>query len=154
MDQLVDELERRASLTESTELPIAGRSARLKALLQEVIGALRSGGAGDRVQPPSAMPPFSDAALELRERELVRRHLIDRIKRQQLEASCEEMVVVAECPVKLCIGPVAPRYSSAVLNGEPMAVASAIRLRRGRWPPGRRERPAPEYPGPAAESKR
>ena len=96
MDQLVNELERRASLTESTELPLAGRRARLKALAQEVIAALRACGTGDRVQPPSALPPLSDPALEFRERELVRRYLVDKIKHKQVEASCDEMVVVGE----------------------------------------------------------
>ncbi len=96
IDQLVDELERRAALTESTELPTAGRRARLKALVQEVIGALRSGGAGDRAQPPPTMLPLGDPALEFRERELVRRYLVDQIKHEHLEASCEEIVAVGE----------------------------------------------------------
>ena len=94
-DQLVDELERRAALTESTELPVAGRRARLKALVQEAIGALRSGGAGEPAQPLSAIPPFIDLALEFRERELVQRYLIDEIKQKHLSASCEETVAVA-----------------------------------------------------------
>ena len=94
-DQLVDELERRAALTESTELPVAGRRARLKALVQEAIGALRAGGIGDTAQPQSALPPFIDLALEFRERELVQRYLIDEIKQKRLKASCDETVAIA-----------------------------------------------------------
>ena len=94
-EQLVDELERRAALTESTALPVAGRRARLKALVQEAIGALRSEGAGETAQPLSALPSFIDLALEFRERELVQRYLIDEIKHKHLQASCEETVTVA-----------------------------------------------------------
>ena len=93
-DELVDELERRASLTETTELPIAGRRTRLKALLKEVIGALRAGGIGDTAQVLSALPPSTDLALEFRERELVQRYLIDQIKAKRLEATCDETVMV------------------------------------------------------------
>jgi hypothetical protein len=46
-DQLVGELERRAALTESSELPVAGRRARLRALVQQAIAALRAGGIGE-----------------------------------------------------------------------------------------------------------
>ena len=94
-DQLVDELERRAALTESTELPVAGRRARLKALVEEAIGALRSGGVGEAAQPLSPLPAFIDLALEFRERELVQRYLIDEIKQKRLEASCAETVAIA-----------------------------------------------------------
>src|SRR5688572_3866789 len=94
-DQVVDELERRAALTESTELPVAGRRARLKALVQEAIGALRWGGVGETAQPLSPLPPFVDLALEFRERELVQRYLIDEIKQKRLDASCAETVAVA-----------------------------------------------------------
>jgi PAS domain S-box-containing protein len=93
-DQLVDELERRAALTESSELPVAGRRARLKALVQEAIGTLRGGGIDETSQPLSALPSFIDLALEFRERELVQRYLIDEIKQKRLQASCEETVSV------------------------------------------------------------
>src|SRR5688572_33217879 len=91
-DQVVDELERRAALTESTELPVAGRRARLKALVQEAIGALRCGGVGETAQPLSALPPIVDLALEFRERELVQGYLIGEIKQKRLDASCAETV--------------------------------------------------------------
>src|SRR6188508_1619561 len=94
-DQLVDELERRAALTESTELPVAGRRARLKVLVQEAIGALRAGGFGKAAQPLSAPPTSIDMTLELRERELVQRYLIDEIEQKRLEASCAETVAIA-----------------------------------------------------------
>jgi phosphoserine phosphatase RsbU/P len=93
-DELVDELERRASFTETTELPIAGRRTRLKALLQEVIGALRAGGISDTARPLPALPASADPALEFRERELVQHYLIDQIKAERLAATCDETVVV------------------------------------------------------------
>ena len=93
-DELADELVRRASLTESAALPIAGRRTRIRALLDEVIGALRSGGIGDSAQPLSALPPVSDLALEFRERELVQHFLIEEVEQRRLEASCEETVVL------------------------------------------------------------
>ena len=94
-DQLVDELDRRAALTESSELPLAGRRARLKALVQEAVGALRAVGIGETAQPLSAQPAFIDLALEFRERALVQRYLIDEIKQKHLAASCEETVAIA-----------------------------------------------------------
>ena len=92
-DQLVDDLDRRAWFFGSTELGVAGRRTRLKALVQEIVAALRSNEIGDEVQPP---PPSSDPRLDLEERELVRRYLIDRIEHEHLNATCEETVVVVE----------------------------------------------------------
>jgi signal transduction histidine kinase len=93
-DRLADELERRAAVAESTELPIASRRKRLNGLVQEVIGALRAGGIGDEAQQPPALPPTTDLALELKERELVQRYLIDQIEQKRLSASTGEIVVV------------------------------------------------------------
>ena len=82
--QVAEELERRTAVTESTELRIAGRRKRLNGFVDEVIGALRRGGADDSAQPIS---PSGDGALELRERELLRRYLIEQFEQKQLEAS-------------------------------------------------------------------
>ena len=91
--QVAEELERRTAVTESTELRIAGRRKRLNGFVDEVIGALRRGGADDSAQPIS---PSGDGALELRERELLRRYLIEQIEQKQLEASPDETAIVAE----------------------------------------------------------
>jgi signal transduction histidine kinase len=91
-DQVAEELERRAAASESTELPLAGRRKRLAALVREVIWALRRGHIEATPQPPRP----SSAALELRERELVRRYLIERIEHRQLDASPGETAIVAQ----------------------------------------------------------
>jgi signal transduction histidine kinase len=97
-DQVADELERLAVARESTELPVAGRRRRLNALLQEVIEALRLGGADHLMERLPPLPPIKELGLELRERELVQRHLIEQIEAQHLEASIRETAVVAEWP--------------------------------------------------------
>ena len=94
-DQVEDELVRRAAATESTELPIAGRRKRLIAFLQDLIGALRRGAVENPEEPP-ASPPTNDPALELRERELVRRYLIEQIEQRRIDASPNETVIIAE----------------------------------------------------------
>ena len=91
--QVAEELERRTAVTESTELRIAGRRKRLNGFVDEVIGALRRGGADDSAQPIS---PSGDGALELRERELLRRYLIEQFEQKQLEASPAETAIVGE----------------------------------------------------------
>ena len=91
--QVAEELERRTAVTESTELRIAGRRKRLNGFVDEVIGALRRGGADDSAQP---IPPSGDGALELRERELLRRYLIEQFEQKQLEASPTETAIVGE----------------------------------------------------------
>ena len=95
-DQVVDELERRAAATESTELLITGRRKRLNVFLQEVIGALRRGAVDDPSQVSQPLAPFTDPALELRERELVRRYLVEQIEQKEVPASTGETVIVAE----------------------------------------------------------
>jgi len=86
---------RRAAATESTELPIAGRRKRLIAFVQDLIATLRRGAVEDPVEP-AVTPPSTDPALELRERQLVRRYLIEQIEKGGLEASPREIVIVAE----------------------------------------------------------
>src|SRR4029079_1719479 len=94
-EQVAEELERRAAVTESTELPVAGRRKRLNGFVEEVIGALRRGGA-DAPLPPPIPSPCTDGVLEHRERELVRRYLIEQFEHKQLEASPGETAIVSE----------------------------------------------------------
>jgi hypothetical protein len=77
-DQVAEDLERRAAAIESTELPLAGRRKRLRSFVDDVIGALRRGGPDGANQP---ITPFRDSRLELRERDLVRRYLIEKVER-------------------------------------------------------------------------
>jgi PAS domain S-box-containing protein len=95
-DQLVDELERRAAVSVSTKLPIAGRRRRLGRLVQEIIEALHRQGADESVEVPSPAPIVVDPALELRERELVRNYLIEAVEQKHMPASPGETVIVAQ----------------------------------------------------------
>jgi signal transduction histidine kinase len=90
-DRVTDELERRAVMTQSTEVPTGGRRRRLGALVDDVIGALKHGG-GSRAL--ASTEPFTDHAAEDRERELVLRYLIEQIERRRLVASPSETVTI------------------------------------------------------------
>jgi PAS domain-containing protein len=93
-DQVVDELERRAAVMESTELAGVGRRNRLGAFVDELIGALCR---GQTQEPPEPLPrSIDEPVLELRERDLVRRYLIDKIEQRDVVASPHETAVVAE----------------------------------------------------------
>src|SRR6478609_233872 len=92
-ERTVDELERRAAASESTNAPwIGGRRRRLNGLIQEVIAALRQGRIDGGVQP---LAPFVDPTRELRERELVRRYLIEEIEQGHAGASAGETALVS-----------------------------------------------------------
>ena len=91
--QVAEELERRAAVTESTELRIAGRRKRLNGFVDEVIAALRRGA---RTTQRNRCSPSGDGALELRERDLLRRYLIEQFEQKQLDASPTETAIVAE----------------------------------------------------------
>jgi signal transduction histidine kinase len=93
-EQVAEELEHRAAVTESTELPLAGRRRRLHDFVEEVIGALRRGGAEESAAPMTSAS--GDGVLELRERELVRRYLIEQVEHNQLDASPSETAIVSE----------------------------------------------------------
>jgi hypothetical protein len=91
---VADDLEHRAAVTESTELSIAGRRKRLNGFVSDLIGALNRGSVDT---PEQALPPAgADPALELRERELVRRYLIEETNQRHLDASPSGTVIVAE----------------------------------------------------------
>jgi signal transduction histidine kinase/GAF domain-containing protein len=92
-DQLADELERRAAVTEPTELPTAARRKRLSALVEEVIAGLRD---GDLDHRPPLIPAFPDLVLDLAERDLVKHYLLEQIEQRRLEASPREAALVAE----------------------------------------------------------
>jgi signal transduction histidine kinase len=97
-DQLADELERRAAAAEPTELPTAARRKRLGALVQEVIEGLRGGDLDHPARPALAPAAFTDFALELLEREIVKHYLLEQIEERHLEASPHETALVAEWP--------------------------------------------------------
>jgi signal transduction histidine kinase len=73
--------------------PADGRQARIEALLEELIEALRR---GDGLQTPQTASFSPDAALEYRERDLVRRDVIEEITRQSLTVTLPEMVIVSD----------------------------------------------------------
>jgi PAS domain S-box-containing protein len=95
-DQVVDELDHRAAITESTELPIAGRRRRLSGLIHEIIEVLRRQGVEETTELPAAASTVADPALELRERELVRGYLIEQVEQKRMPASPGETVIVAQ----------------------------------------------------------
>jgi len=86
---------RRAGEIESTDLPVAGRRKRLTEFLQDLIDTLRRGGIAPAVEPVKG-PASVSPELELRERELVRRYLIEQIEQGRLAATPSETVIVAE----------------------------------------------------------
>jgi len=94
-DQVEEELVRRAGEIESTDLPVAGRRKRLTEFLQDLIDTLRRGGIAPAVEPVKG-PASVSPELELRERELVRRYLIEQIEQGRLAATPSETVIVAE----------------------------------------------------------
>jgi signal transduction histidine kinase/GAF domain-containing protein len=94
-DQLADELMYRLGSGGPAELPVVGGRLRLRALVQELIEALRRGEIEDREQPLTGLTPTPDQALDLRERELVLRYLIGRIEHEHLDASPRETAIVA-----------------------------------------------------------
>ena len=93
-DRVADELERRAAMTQSTEVPVGSRRRRLDAFVEEVIGVLKHGSHG--AEPPAEIEPFTDHASQERERELVLGYLIEQIEHRRLEASPRETVTVAK----------------------------------------------------------
>jgi PAS domain S-box-containing protein len=94
-DQLADELEHLSA--GSTELSVAGdRKVRLKALLRELVKTLRDGGVRDLTPHRPDSTSTQDQTVELRDRELLQRYLIDRIAQEQLEASPRETAILAQ----------------------------------------------------------
>jgi PAS domain S-box-containing protein len=91
-DHVLDELERRAAVTEPTEPPKAGRRRRLATFVDEVIRALRRGEADGSKAPLTA---FKENTLELRERELVRRYLVEEVDLGHTPSPCEAAIVSA-----------------------------------------------------------
>jgi PAS domain S-box-containing protein len=95
-DRTVEDLDRRTASGGSTEPPAGSRRRRLDGLLEDLIGALRRG--GEALRQPIA--PFAYPGRELRERELLGRHLIEQIAEGRLEASPAETAIVARWGVE------------------------------------------------------
>jgi signal transduction histidine kinase len=90
--ELVRQVESRAA-ADAKPGPANGRQARIEALLEELIEALRSGAGSQTPQAASSSP---DAGLEYRERDLVRRDVIEEITRRSLAVPLAEMVIVSD----------------------------------------------------------
>jgi len=119
-DQVVDELERRATVIESTELSGVGRRNRLGAFVDELIGALCR---GQTQGPPEPLPrSIDEPVLELRERDLVQRYLIDKIEQRDVVASppspSRPMTAHAGLPTRL--------IASSPLPWKPLQAPSSI----------------------------
>jgi signal transduction histidine kinase len=94
-DQLADELEHLSA--GPTEPSVAGdRKFRLKTLLRELIETLRSGGVHDPTPQRPDFTPTRDQTVEVRDRELLQRTLIERIAQAQFEASPRETAILAQ----------------------------------------------------------
>jgi signal transduction histidine kinase len=90
--ELIQQVESRAAASEEPG-PASGRQARISALLEELVGALRQ---GDGSRTPPATPCSPDASLQCHERDLVRRDVIEEITRRSLSVTLAEMVIVCD----------------------------------------------------------
>jgi signal transduction histidine kinase len=92
-DRLTDELERRAAVSQSTEVSAGSRRRRMERFVDEVIGVLEH--TDVRGEPPPDIDPCANHATRDRERELVLAYLIEEIEQQRLQASPRETVTLA-----------------------------------------------------------
>ena len=92
-EHAIGEMNERAEALQGPGSPSVGRSQRLNRLLDELILALRRSGVDDQAAP---VGPAVDSALDVEERELMRRYLFEQIDKHQFEASPTEAAVISE----------------------------------------------------------
>src|SRR5271168_1361023 len=91
--EIVRDVEARAALLEGASAPARERRERLGAMFEQLIDMLRRGGTEDGSRE---RPRLADGALELEERELIWRSLLEQVEQGRIDVPLKEVLTLSD----------------------------------------------------------